>query len=186
MFDWLTGLLRTRRPKAPPSQAAHEAWDAYRLGDYRRALGLARTAAEEGDASAQSLLGHLYDEGHGVEHDGSEAMTWYHRAAEGGDPHGQYMVGREAERWSDLTTAARWYRLAAEQGHDVAQFKLGEFHRAGQGANRDYVEAYSWYVLSSRQGDADAAAAMEGLRGLMSPNQIAEANRRADERLRRP
>jgi TPR repeat protein len=43
-----------------------------------------RSAAEQGDASAQNNLGAMYANGVGVERDDVQAVDWYGRAAEQG------------------------------------------------------------------------------------------------------
>jgi len=44
-----------------------------------------RKAAEQGDTGAQTMLGLLYDTGHGVKQDYAQAEIWYRKAAEQGD-----------------------------------------------------------------------------------------------------
>ncbi len=46
-----------------------------------------------GNTGAQNQLGDLYRKGDGVEQDYSEALRWYQRAADAGDPQGQNNVG---------------------------------------------------------------------------------------------
>lgn len=50
---------------------------AYARGDYATALRLSRPLAEQGDATAQYNLGHMYHLGEGVPQDYTEAAKWY-------------------------------------------------------------------------------------------------------------
>jgi DNA-binding NarL/FixJ family response regulator len=73
---------------------------------------------------------------------------------------------------------------AAEAGHAWAQLQLAEHYSQANGHGRDPVSAYMWLLLSQR-----AAASMHqqiessksSLSQIMSPQQLAEAERRADE-----
>jgi uncharacterized protein len=58
---------------------------AYRRGDYTEAAKFYRKAAEQGNATAQVLLGGMYKMGRGVIEDDTEAAKWYRKAAEQDD-----------------------------------------------------------------------------------------------------
>ena len=49
--------------------------------------------AEQGDASAQSSLGIMYDYGGGVPADDAVAVRWYQRVADQGHAGAQYSLG---------------------------------------------------------------------------------------------
>ena len=108
-----------------PAQRVDAAYAAHQKRDYAVALRLVRPMAEQGDARAESLLGLIYLEGHGVQRDEAEAMKWYRRAADQGDADAQleigdmYYEGRGVAQ--DYSEAARWYRLAADRGNASAQ-----------------------------------------------------------------
>ena len=112
-----------------------------------------RARAEQGDAYAQFDLGVMYDTGRGVPQDAAEAV--------------------------------RWYRLAAAQGHANAMFDLGFMYGTGRGVPQDYVQAHMWRNLAtSRLTDENRGVAVRGrdtLASLMTPDQLAEARRRARE-----
>lgn len=55
---------------------------AYNAGVYETAFREWKPLAEQGDATAQSNLGALYDNGEGVLQDYKEAVRWYTKAAE--------------------------------------------------------------------------------------------------------
>ena len=85
----------------------------------------------------------------------------------------------------DATEAVRWYRLAADQGHARAQLNLGVKYRNGEGTPQDFVEAHMWANLAASQlsgEDRDLAVRhRDDLAAQMTPDQIAEAQRRARE-----
>ena len=70
-----------------------------------------------------------------------------------------------------------WYRLAAEQGLAQAQNNLGIMYARGQGVSRDYVGAYMWFNLSAVQGNQQAAVNQNRTASLMTPEQLAEAQK---------
>ena len=45
---------------------------------------------------------------------------------------------------------------AAEQGDASAQFNLGVCYGHGEGVEKDYKEAFKWYLKAAEQGDASA------------------------------
>src|SRR5206468_1463472 len=76
-----------------------------------------KQAAAQGDAAAQSLLGVLYDQGHGVARNYMTARQWYEQAAAQGHAKAQinlgvlYVKGRGVPQ--DYARAYMWYNLAA-------------------------------------------------------------------------
>ena len=66
MFRIASILILTLVLAAPAQAGLKEGFAAYGRGDYATALREWRPLAEQGDAVAQYLLGHVYDYGHGV------------------------------------------------------------------------------------------------------------------------
>jgi len=81
----------------------------------------------------------------------------------------------------DYTTAVRLNRPLAEQGDANAQYNLGVFYDNGLGVPQDKVRAYMWFNLSAAQGRDGAAAFRDLIARLMTPAQIAEAQKLARE-----
>lgn len=52
---------------------------------------------------------------------------------------------------------------AAEQGEPVAQFRLGEMHRDGNGVTKDLGQAVYWFNKAASQGDQDAQSSLSRL-----------------------
>lgn len=61
-----------------------KAQNAYKSGDYERALECWLLLAEDGDMEAQFKCGEMYDKGLGTEKDSVKAFSWYEKAAEQG------------------------------------------------------------------------------------------------------
>ena len=62
-------------------------------GDYATAIRLLQRLAEQGNATAQCLLGGMYENGEGVPRDYAEAVRWYRRAADQEDARGKFFLG---------------------------------------------------------------------------------------------
>jgi len=175
---------------------------AYQRGDYATAFRELKPLAERGlkwkpfpekenaeewleAAMAQLFLALMYGIGQGVPQDSKEELRWLRLAAEKGVPHAQTLLGTKYHAGEgvqqDYKEAMRWNRLAAEQGHDEAQRNLGPMYFKGQGAPQDYVQGHMWFNLSAAQGDANSIKARDAISVLMTPAQIAEAQKLARE-----
>jgi TPR repeat protein len=77
----------------------------------------------------------------------------------------------------DYAEAVKWYRLAAAQGNANAQLNLGVMYANGHGVPEDYVQAYAWMNLAAAQGNKDNSKNKNSIRKLMTPGQIAEAQK---------
>jgi len=113
------------------------------------------------------------------------ALKEFRPLADQGDPLAQATLGlmyAEGEGVAqDYQEAVRWYRLAAEQGHASGQFSLGAMYTAGQGVLKDYVLAHMWMNLAAAQRVKKAVKGRDLLEILMTPAQLAEAQRLARE-----
>ena len=184
----------SQRADSGDAQAQYDLGEMYSQGrgvpqDYAEAARWYRMAAEKGNPEAQDRIGFMYYNGRGVSQDYSEAARWTRKAADQGNAQAQLHLGDlyhhgEGTR-QDNAEAARWYRKSAEQGQLIAQFDLGVMYNTGQGVTQDYVEAHMWFNLAAsksngedRKRDADARDAVAQK---MTPQQIAEAQRRARE-----
>ena len=141
----------------------------------------AAMASEQDDADEQFNLGlsHL------IRQDYAEAAKWFRLAAEQGDAEAQYNLGLLYSNGQgvpqDYVATAKWFRLAAEQGHTDAQSNLGVLYASGQGVPQDYVEAHKWFNLAAASGGESAGKNRDTAASLMTPAQIAEAQKLARE-----
>ena len=69
----------------------------------------------------------MYQCGWGVPQDDKEAVKWYHKAAENGDPFAQFELSLRYEYgWGvpqDYKENAKWYNKASPQFHTLAGYK---------------------------------------------------------------
>ena len=163
---------------------------AYQEKEYAKAADLWQPLAEKGDADAQDLLGTLYAEGKGVEHNDATAFTWFQRAAIQGSATAQYNVGASYYEGTGVakndTAAAKWFLRAANQGMALAQLNLGLLYAAGNGVSQDSVEAFKWLELAFAGLPAggqrmDVARAMTDVAAQMTSEQKNEAKQRERE-----
>ena len=109
--------------------------------------------------------------------------------ANAGDADAQYNLGASYYLGQgvpqDYAQAAAWYRKAAEQGHADAQFNLGAAYGIGEGVPEDYVESHKWLNLAASRASAEKqkqfAETRDGVAQLMTPAQLAEAEKLANE-----
>lgn len=142
-------------------------------------------AAEQEHAVAQCSLGFMLDHGRGAPRDLAEASRWYRKAAERGDAVAQnnlamlQLAGQGVPK--NPSEALRWFRRAAEQGVPGAQTNLGLLLAQGEGAPQDWLEAQQWFLLAAAQGHTNAIKNRDLLAAQLTQEQIAEAQRRAQQ-----
>ena len=69
-------LLSLTLPSSVAAQDYHRGYRAYSEGDYETALNEWHPLAEQGNASAQTNLGIMYQHGRGVEQNEAESVRW--------------------------------------------------------------------------------------------------------------
>ena len=171
-------------PLAPQAQTAQH--QSTLTADELKAL---QQKAEKGDEEAQCTLGSLYRIGRGVPQDRAQAIAWLRKAAEQGYWEAQFTLGMRYAGGllvpKDYAQAVAWFRKAAEQGYAVAQFNLGMAYASGLGVAQDDVEAHKWLNLATAASmgysEEKYADARDSLAKRMTPEQLAEAQKRASE-----
>ncbi len=144
--------------------------------------------AAQGDMDWQFELGEYYFFGLGVQQDYNEAFKWLHLAATRGHPGAQQHIGLMYHRGEGVPRnddeAFKWLKLSAEQGDSHGQYWLGRVYFWGLGVQQDFLKAHAWLSLSVAAGEEIAPQAKKlliDLETLMSPEEIAGANRLARE-----
>jgi TPR repeat protein len=116
--------------------------------------------AQNGDATAQLLLGRTYRLGTGLLRDYTQAAKWYALAAAQGLGAAQFELGYLYENAKgvprDYRRAADLYRAAADQGNATAANNLGTMYERGLGMPRDLPAAIHWYRNGAEHGDPTA------------------------------
>ena len=92
---------------------------------------------------------------------------------------GPWEDGMVAYNRGDYVPAIRLFRPLAEQGNPKAQSVLGKMYRKGQGVARNPAQAFMWFSLAARRGDARARAEMREVSQAMSPQERAQAQEMA-------
>ena len=77
----------------PADSAFRSGLSAYNSGDYTRAKSIWEPLAQNEDAASQAGLGFMYHRGFGMAVDDKKAAYWLRKAAEHGQPEGQFMLG---------------------------------------------------------------------------------------------
>jgi len=127
---------------------------AYDQGDYTTALAEWTPLAEDGDPTAQALLGLMYRGTPGLQADNAVSAGWYRRAAEQGHPHAQYNLG-----------------LAYQSGRGVEQDDV---------AAHMWLDLAARGIPTSPDGSNAASQRRDALAAQMTPAEITEATRQAD------
>ena len=163
--------------------------------------------ATSGDVNAEESLAFYYLTAKNF----TDALKWFGMAAASGDESAQNMLGTFYQHGTagavekDNNKAAYWYLRAAKQGDDQSQLEIGWMYYGGDGVVKDYVEAYKWFNIASTSTtkpptkeqigkiDNDSLKALltstaekgkdarDAIAPLMTPEQIAEAQRRSAE-----
>jgi TonB family protein len=182
----LAGVLTANLTWAAPRESPG---DAYRRGDFARAMELLKPQAEAGGIDAQIMLGQMYLKGEGVKADAAKAIAWMRRAADEGSSIAAFDLGVFASSGiggpQDNQAAAAWYRKAAHQRYPDAAYNLAVLYNGGQGVARSDPMALNWIDAGIRylppsagEGLKTRFAALRGaIMASMTPEQISAAAR---------
>lgn len=128
-------------------------------GDWSTAATACSREADAGSASAQRVLGTMYDRGTGVALDAAQAVGWYRKAA-ATDPEAKFLLSRMIEigRGAPQNNgeAIALLREAAATGMLKAQLLLAFRLENGGGVKKDEAEAALWYRRAAEKGDGGA------------------------------
>ena len=69
-------------------------------------------------------------------------------------------LGKKKENKTAVIPSSRFNETLGEavEGNDIAQFQLGEWYRTGNQVNRDFAQAYAWFIISAANGNLGADA----------------------------
>lgn len=97
----------------------------------------------------------------------------------------QLQEGLRAYSQRNFAGAIRHWGPLAQRGDAAAQYNLGRMYARGEGVRRDLPEAYKWFTLASGGGQREGDHARLAIGRSMTPVQMAEGLRRAEEWRRR-
>ena len=129
-----------------------------------------QTAATQGDATAQFILGSLYAKG--MAPDPQHAAKWYAAAAAKGNVKAMhnlaiaYLSGDGVEK--NTATAIDWFTKAAKGGYVDAAMNLAVLYDRGDGIDRSPRQALHWYDEAATKGDTEAKRRAKTLRKQLS------------------
>jgi len=128
-----------------PRRSVDLAYGAYQKGQYLTAFSYALDRAEQNDATAQTLIGVLYENGLGVAQDPGLAASWYDIAARNGDPAAAFQLALLMQEGRGIPQnrgrAAELFEQAAEGGYAEAKYNLALLHIEGVHVPPDMVRA---------------------------------------------
>ena len=109
-------LLLLTAVSAASAGPARDGVRAFSRQDYARAARIFHPLAVRGDAQAQTYLGFMYSQGHGVPQSYVVAAYWFRRAAEQGNATAQYWLGLMYDKGHgvppNVIQAYKWLNLA--------------------------------------------------------------------------
>ncbi|THB77049.1 MAG: sel1 repeat family protein [Desulfobulbaceae bacterium] len=141
-------------------------------------------AAKNGKRSPESdrALAEFYLLGQVVPQNYDKAVSWYKKAAEGGDPNAQlelgylYYTGQGTEQ--DYQQALRYFRESAMKNFAMAQYNMGIMWYTGIGTEQsDLVRSYAWFSIAASNDYQDALAARDFLGSRMSLEELDAAQK---------
>jgi hypothetical protein len=128
-----------------------------------------------------SMLGVLYENGHGVPQDYDKARALYEKGAAAGDGEGTTRLGVLYASGlgvpQDYAKAREWYEKAAAENDANAIDNLGVLYASGLGVPQDYAKARDWFEKAVAKDNARAMANLGVLyeKGLGVPQDHAKA-----------
>jgi hypothetical protein len=115
----------------------------------------------------QTQLGNAYWLGHYVAVDHAKALSFWHLAAEKNNAEAIFWIGIALRTGkgiaADAAAARVQMRTASEFGSAIGAAILGEMLRDGEGGAADPVEAFAYFDLAHRRGEAQATARRDQL-----------------------
>lgn len=173
--------LRYFEQAAAAGHAAAQRAVAERVSDEERVVALYTSAAEAGDAVAQTRLGVRFATGDGVPKDLDRALVWFQQAADQGHVEAMALLAEQLERMARHEEARRWYARAAERKHPGAMMAAANAYRDGRGGPRDGVQALRWYLGLLNIGNGDGIHEAQRIASGMVDDEIREAARLAGD-----
>jgi len=135
--------------KVWPNKNKHENW--------KEAVEYFQRLADQGNPGAQYVLAQGYREGWlGLHRDTKTAFALYRKAAAQGWPRAVLAVGDCLFKGSgvakDKAEAVKWLQKAADQEDPIGAQWMALIYENGDGAPKDLVSAYTWYLLAKYYG----------------------------------
>jgi TPR repeat protein len=135
-------------------QIYKDGWGGWNYGKLFKTL---NKAAKNGDAKVYANIGYCWRGGWGVKRsDYSEAIKWFMKSINAGQPSGMYYMGWMAYNGfgvpQSYEQAIEWYKRASALGFGRAEHALAQIYMDSPAAKQDYNEAYKWILLAEKHG----------------------------------
>ncbi|WP_297322950.1 tetratricopeptide repeat protein [uncultured Bartonella sp.] len=156
------------------------AYDNYMAGNYKTAFMEALRRAEDGDPTAQTLLGRMYMEGYAVTVDGARAALWFGRAAKQGDPQAELRYGLLLFNGDyvkkDQKEGEDYVRQAVEAGVPEAYFYYGQLLMNKVDSDEALELGLSYFLKGAARGNPDCAYAASQILARGTPKRPRDDN----------
>lgn len=146
---------------SPALAGVKEGVEAWKNGDYPKAVAEWKGPAAAGDADAQFNLGQAYKLGRGVPTDPNAALDWYRKASASGHEQAQATLGLLLFQNGQREEAMTWLKKAADQGEPRAQYVVGTAYFNGDLLPKDWARAYALMTRAKAENIGAATTSLQ-------------------------
>lgn len=164
----------------PASADVQDGVEAWRGGDYARAVAEWQPLAETGDPDAQFNLGQAYKLGRGVPQDMERARDLFGQAARRGHLQAEANYGLILFQDGNREDSMPYIIRAANRGEPRAQYIYGTAMFNGDHAPRDWPRAYAMMTNAAAAGLPQATASLEQMDSFIPLDQRQEGTAMAE------
>jgi uncharacterized protein len=133
-------------------------YDAYKVGEYSKAIKLFMGQAAKGDKVAQFAMGKIYQEGTGLESSNLALAEEYYRkaAAQGHEAAKFNLAAILLNDPNRVLEGVKQLKDSAAAGSSRAQVTLGQLYASGQGVTQNLETAKEMFTKAAEKGEPDA------------------------------
>jgi len=132
----------------------------YRDGDKVSAFNAFLELAIDGCADSQAMVGFMLENAEGCSANLEEAVEWYKKAADQGQPEACFNLGQilRSEKLGtvDESLAFNYFMKSAHAGNLYAMFEVAQMLENGVGVQKSLERAINWYETAAKYGHEKA------------------------------
>jgi len=134
----------------------------YQDGDKVSAFNAFLELAIDGDADAQAMVAYMLENAEGCESNLEEAIEWYKKAADQGQPIAHFNLGQilRSGKGGTVDESAAFnhfiFMKAAHAGNLHAMFEVAQMLEYGVGTPKSLERAATWYETAAKYGHTEA------------------------------